>query len=656
MQPRLVQVLKLPVLSLSLVNSPSSANERALLAPGLNLAFPACPLCAHKAVPQLELRAVGTASTNHRQPPVSWSCRHCHAAIQNKDIRWTYRIIVSATTCAFEAREINISALGTATEGYFGCTAAQWVEETDKWLRVLEQRWTCGDGSALVEHMAERLAAVVGLAAGTSGLCAFIELRQTPFTGANRSRRTTQLSAARIRPVSGIGSAPLKILALWRFVVYEALSAARAGGSSQLFCVDSDTEQLLVMLETDARSLRIAEELGAPFSAAEFSAGTIDHDPAATAEGVTQTIDGDNVLAIWECVSTRLGESLATHKLGIPSPIEDVDGSLMTTEADEINHLLENSSQLFVFSPETTELIDKVDPLSMQLFEESLRDEHLHSMFLDSQQLLDVTESQLSQYSGSVGFDSSRALWSAPGVYQTPAESPTRTSAGSFMRSLEDTPFARSLGSGSEIASTSRPNIPRSLLSFSSDTPLAPDLQRGSSSEDKRLLVLADETPMASSSGSKRKLNLFVPETPLPTRGSIQQLLPDTPTHGRITNTTPGLRRSASADRTWAIPETPAVGSKHPLDNPAFNPCVSGAAPIRRLHEYRPLAMVDDYKADKAQPPRKRGRSGSLAISRPLAVRKASETSDPRINPLCLYTSNGNRGNHDTEDKSKSNN
>ncbi|KAJ2083787.1 hypothetical protein H4R24_000558 [Coemansia sp. RSA 988] len=563
--------------------------------------------------------------------------------------------MVSATTCAFEAREINISALGSAAEGYFGCTAAQWVEETDRWLRVLGQRWKGGDSAALVGYMAERLAAVIELAAGTAGLCAFVELRQTPFTAANRSRRTTQLSATRILPVSGTGKAPLKMLTLWRFAVYEALCAVQADGSSQLFRADTDTGQLLAMLGTDARSLFIAEELGAPCSTAEFSVMTIDHDSAAAAagRGTAQTIDSYDILANWDDVSTRQTKSMASHKLGKPKPIENINGSQMTIEADEINYLLENSSELFVFSPETTEIIDGDDPLSMQLFEESIRDEHLHSMFVDSQQLLDVTESQLSQYSDLVGFDSSRALWSAPGVYQTPVESPIRTPVGSFMRNLVDTPLSASLGSGPEIPSNLRLGIPRSLPPLSNDGSLAPDLQRGPSSEDKGLLVLADETPMASSSGSKRKLDFFVPETPLATRG-IGQFLPDTPTRDHIADITPLLRRSASADRTWSIPETPAVRSKRLLDNPTFNSSASGAVPIRRLHEYRPLAMVDDYKPDKAEPPGKRWRRGSLAASRPLLVRMPSEASDLRINPLCLYASGGssinNRGDHAAED------
>ncbi|KAJ2615426.1 hypothetical protein H4S08_001230 [Coemansia sp. RSA 1365] len=645
-------VLRLPVLSLSSAHSPSNADERALLVPGLNLAFPACPLCAHKAVPRLESRAANTESTDNTYPPNSWSCRHCHAVIQNKDIGWTYRIMISATTCAFEAREISISALGSAVEGYFGCTAAQWVEETDRCMRVLERSWTGSDSAALLEHMAERLAAVVGLAAGTAGLFAFVELRQTPFTTANRSRCATKLSAACIRPMSGTGREPLKILELWKFVVHEALSSTQADGSNQLSCKDTEAKKLLAMLETDARSLRIIEELGTPCSAVEFPPSIIDHD--LEAEEVTQAVDSEKVLAIWEDVSTILNESMATHKLGISSSIEDVDGTLLTVEVNEINHLLENSSQMFVFSPEATEIIDRDDPLSMHLFEESLRDEHLHSMFLDSQQLVDVTESQLSQYSNdSMGFESSRALWSAPGVYQTPAESPTHISACSFMRRMEHTPFAASLGSGSDILSTSRLNIPRSQPSFANNTPLAPGLQRGPSSEDKRLLVLAEETPMAHSSGFKRKLDLFVPETPLPTRGS-RQLLPDTPTHDSITNATPVLRRAASANGTWAVPETPAVGSKLLLDKSDFDSRMCGAAPIQRHHGYRPLAMVDDYKPEKAQPPRKRGRRGSLVMSRPLPLRMTAEASDLRINPLCLYkSSSGDDRNALCDSKSK---
>ncbi|PIA16389.1 hypothetical protein COEREDRAFT_92658 [Coemansia reversa NRRL 1564] len=427
------------------------------------------------------------------------------------------------------------------------------------------------------------------------------------------------------------------MLALWRFVVYEALSSIQADGSNQLTCIDTETKKLLAMLETDARSLCIIEELGTPCSAVEFPSSILDHESEAK---VAQAVDSEKVLAIWEYVSTILNGSMANHKLGIPSSIEDVNGTLLTIEVNEITHMLEDSSQMFVFSPEATEIIDRDDPLSMHLFEESLRDEHLHSMFLDSQQLVDVTESQLFRYSSdSVGFESSRVLWSAPGVYQTPAESPTHTPVGSFMRRMEHTPFETPLSSSSDILSTSRLNIPRSQPSLANNTPLAPGLQCGTSSEDKKLLVLADETPMAHSSSPKRKLDFFVPETPLPTRGS-RQLLPDTPTHDSITNATPVLRKTASADGTWAVPETPAVGSKLLLDNSNHDSPMCAAAPIQRHHGFRPLAMADDYKSNKAQPPRKRGRRGSLVMPRPLPLIMTSEASDLRINPLCVYKSN----------------
>lgn len=102
---------------LKLLQIPVFANATTA-AKGFNLVFPACPQCKHKTTE-------------------SWKCTYCHKQHQSEQsIVWTYRLplVMSTSRCTSK----YVSVLGTEAEHWFGCTAKQWVSETNGYG---EQDW-----------------------------------------------------------------------------------------------------------------------------------------------------------------------------------------------------------------------------------------------------------------------------------------------------------------------------------------------------------------------------------------------------------------------------------------------------------------------------------------------------------------------------------
>ncbi|KAJ1835143.1 hypothetical protein LPJ63_001388 [Coemansia sp. RSA 2711] len=565
MPSRLVQVLRLPVLPPPPGPSAATSTHSQTLPPaGLNLVFPACPSCAHKATLQ----------------QLGWTCTHCGLEICASDVCWTYRLRFSAATA--ENAEISASVLGAAAEPWFGCSAAEWVDEVDRGLRVLAQCRRQAVDAELVELMSERMFAMVALASGIAGQYVVLDLRWTGPQG--RGRRSAQYSVTHIQPAGGADdkSGSVHFLSLWKCVVREAIGLAVAD-NEELLSDDSEVRQLFESLEADIGLLRISDALEAPHDMTETLLDDAHADPHCE-----QPVDSRAVLLAWDSLADSLSALSQPRAIGA---VAEADTASMDFADSQIDEILNNSSQLFAFdSTFPTGLdIDDEASLSVHLLEQSFHDEQMHSLLLDSQQEL-VSESQLC-------FDGESMFGSF-------------NDSLSFLSEIvaEPLPFT-------PHASTPRANSRSSCWSLRSQRPpfvhtdQSPGLRYGSQSENRDLLVLAEETPVGRGAGTKRKLEFFVPETPLASRSAANRPLD-----------VPRWNRSASADTVQAVPETPAA-SKHVLRD-------RSSAVKLPLGRYQPLQM-----ASHSLEPQDARRS------RPLVKMPSETSSGPRINPLKLQRS-----------------
>ncbi|KAJ2785615.1 hypothetical protein H4R18_000431 [Coemansia javaensis] len=582
MRTRVVRVLRLGV------QLPAAAQA----APGLGLVFAACPLCSHKA----ERRAAphgGAAGGPQQQQQAVWVCRHCRSEVGGGDVEWTYRITASVAG-AGGAAEATASVLGAAAECWFGCPAAQWVRETGGALQALARRHPGASSATLLAHMADRLAALADMAAGIAGDYVLADLRWAP--AAARARRTPQCSISRIRPVDGAAGGPVGLIRLWRAAVYEALSAGHGGQPGD----DADLERLLQTLEADTRPLRLADGLAAPCSVAEFAP---EAGGSAQPDGEAPAVDDAAVLAAWADACGRRAEAAAPDVVVVHST-QGSDcaqssggggGGLGDIADSDIDALLSGISQPLALgcSAPLAGVLGGDDPLSAQQFEESVRDEHAHSLLLGSQLSPGLLLSQFSLrglLEPPGGPDASQPASLASPV-RVPALLP-HTPPSTLRRRLETSPApAASLGSC--------PSTPAWPPSAQASQPTPP--------EDGAPVVLAEETPTAQSHRPKRRLDLCVPETPLPVRGS---------TRLAAGAASPSLRRAASASGVGAVPETPAP---NPRRAKAARP---RAAP--RAHErFRPLAMAGSSQLSQTR----RARRGAGAALRPPLLRLCRSTS-----------------------------
>ncbi|KAJ1729476.1 hypothetical protein LPJ61_003500 [Coemansia biformis] len=534
---------------------------------------------------------------------------------------------MSSLVGACGASEITVSVLGAAAETWFGCAAPQWVGETSGALQALARCHPEASASALLEYMRDRLVALVGMVAAVAGDHAFVDLRRVPAAAARR--RAAQYSASHIRPVAGTAGArgngpqqagPAAVIRLWRFTVYDALSAAQACRPSE----GAELEQLLRTLEADIRSLRITNELAAPLSVAEFPPSTTDDRMAIDAN---QLADSDAALAAWTDVHGLWPEPVAPGFAACDAAGSG-DAGIATLDpliADsEVDALLGDDSQLFAFdnSVPLAELLGSDDPLSLQQFEESLRDEHTDSLFFDSQHSLGLLESQLSLHSGPPALGDMG--WSQAGLSlgdARPAGQLPYTPPSTLRRRLEATPIVASLASCLDT-----PGPPQSARA-SQPTPAttgsgAGGRRRRASADDRGPLVLADETPTMQGHGPKRKLEFFVPETPVPVRGARHL-----PSGSRLAYgaDTPTMRRSTSSGAAWAVPETPAAEAAQQHAPHAPGARASKAARNMTQERFRPLVMAGSSRLDPAPLERRDRRSRAMRPPR-IAVAAAMPT------------------------------
>ncbi|KAJ2161051.1 hypothetical protein GGF46_001798 [Coemansia sp. RSA 552] len=621
---RMGQVLRLPVLAPAIFQPPAAASASSAdgqLVPGLGLVFPACPSCAHRAFPQ-------------QQGP-DWQCRHCGVAIRDGDAVWTFRLAFMATIfgtgrCA-GASEGFATVLGPAAGALFGCPASQWVEDTDTALRVLSRLCYGSASHALQEDLAERLCAMMDMCAGISGQYVELDLRQASVIGRN-NKYHSQYTVSRIQTMADPGPG---IAHLWKFVVYDALTTVLDDSQEYEDQYVANAQQLLSLLEPDVCLLQIAEELSPACCIVEFADGDNDGgDPTTHGSGEAYVVEGEAILSEWSGIYGELEES-AQQDLGSISA-DDLETGAM--DDSEIDQLLNDSSQLFVFdspmgmsgpggsyNPHDDD--DDDGPLSAHLFEESLQDDYRHSLFLDSQQqpMLDASfpESQLYLLDSHPVLSSqdceSSPLFDGAGI-QTPMR--RRTSFGASLCSLGTISIAASCQTRLDTPTLS-------LSARAADDTSQPwhQLHRdGSFSEDRGLLVLAEDTPIAQGPGrSKRKLDFLVPETP--TYGGA-------PRRGRIG--TPSLSRHASAGHIMVIPETPAAIAGQPASASVLLPSHPTAASQKKHSQdhrrYQPLTM--SRTADTPEDPWPRPQEPNSRARRP--VKANSETRMMQMAPLDL--------------------
>ncbi|KAJ2544322.1 hypothetical protein GGF49_001303 [Coemansia sp. RSA 1853] len=452
--PQLVQVLKLPIHGPTSLHTVDSAKP---IPAGLNLVFAACPSCAHKAMARPK-----------------WICTHCGLEIRSCDIVWTYRLRVSAASGTNV--ETTLGILGSVADVWFGCGAAEWVDEVGRGLRALTR---C---ELDVEDVVERVFAVVGVAAGVVCQYVLVDLRQA-------SARAKQSSVARIRSVSETGvvrsDARISFLSLWKYVVYDVVT--HAVKQNEVLGGDSEVQQVLELFGAEARTLAVVEQLVAPHAMTEFA-----HSAARDCD-TAQSVDAGRVLLIWD--------SVCTYTSDVPIDAETLGDS-------QIDDILNNSSQLFLFDSSAPNVASEC-VLSMHLLEESLHDDQLHSLVFDSQV----------EYESQLVFVDSAVF----------GGSFTDSPSSAFLRGLEATP---------QVSQYSWPATPRPVASAQNAGTNTVGSLRHTSGPEPVCLVLADETPGVQASGSKRRIDFCVPETPTGVRTtypvalgkSSVQAVPETPT------------------------------------------------------------------------------------------------------------------------------
>ncbi|KAJ2556045.1 hypothetical protein IWW35_000206 [Coemansia sp. RSA 1878] len=455
--PQLVQVLKLPIHAST---NPHTADSAKPIPAGLNLVFAACPSCAHKATARPE-----------------WICTHCGLEIRSSDIVWTYRLRISAVNGS--NAETTLGILGSVADAWFGCGAAEWVDEVGRGLQALVR---C---ELDVDDVVDRVFAVVGVATGVVGHYAVLDLRKI-------SARAKQCSVARIRSLAETGAVcsdtRISFLSVWKYVVYDVVTHAVAQ-SDGVLGRDSEVQQVLELFGADARALAVINQLVAPHAMTEFaSTGTHGCE-------TTQSVDSGRVLLFWDSVCAR-----------VPDVPIDAD----TLGDSQIDDILNNSSQLFHFDCSAPDVASEC-MLSMHLLEESLRDDQLHSLVFNSQ----------AEYESQLVFVDSEAVFGGSFTY-----SPSST----FLRGLEATP---------QVSQYSWPATPRPVASTQGvGTYTVGSFCHTSGSENVCPIVLADETPGVRGEGSKRRIEFCVPETPTGVRTvypdvlgkSSIQAVPETPT------------------------------------------------------------------------------------------------------------------------------
>ncbi|KAJ1753479.1 hypothetical protein LPJ79_000338 [Coemansia sp. RSA 1821] len=308
-----------------------------------------------------------------------------------------------------------------------------------------------------------------------------------------------------------------------------------------------------------------------------------------------------DLLNSWDCIYETPNVSTETQYTNATADFND----------SQIDEILNNSSQLFIFDSHNFAKAEAHEAsLSMQFFEESLHDEHVHSLVVDSQQQLLVGD-ELDDLGDSYPLSRLSDLVAEPFDF---------TPSCALLQDFRITP--RSASQSSWLATPCMlSNTPPGKEALPIDNPYC----SASIPEGKNVLVLAEETPKVNSGGFKRKLEFSVPETPLAARASSLNSCEQLQLSMRR------LSRSASLDK--VVPETPTVKSKFPLYASQQDP--STDKPAKQHGErYRPLLMTGAAgRSTRSSKPRLSSKKPRVLLSRSLPDKTQPET---HINALKL--------------------
>ncbi|KAJ2402817.1 hypothetical protein GGI23_000435 [Coemansia sp. RSA 2559] len=568
-------------------NSGAAAEHKEQPLCGLGYAYAACPMCSKKVL-----------YTQVQQ----WECRACKSKVDS--VRWTYRLgVYLLPSMAVASSAVASSVLGSVADAWFGCSASQWVDMVERdvslVMHVANTLEPSGLGFCSAAKMASDVAALVD---GVSGICGSYALFDFKPPGLQAQRRSARplLNPTISRILSVEPTWHLSISELWKYVVFETLCAMR-----RRYCKSSEYcgNPCVVELESALRELRssdavldVACALSTPPSLTALSCTSISRE----ANHLDSVTDSKRILdflsppvpcCTWENVQVSL-----TPGLKHPANAE---------EPDEMDALLDQCSQLFQsFTATNRQIIEDDTAMSMQLFEESIQDDHLHSLFTDySQQLLMQSQGLFSI--------STTALF-GPDIEE---ESQYSTPPATFLRALEATP---------ETVARDIRNHAEGLW------------DRGSS----QIEVLAPETPVADAtvdSMKRRKLDTSMSPSEL-LRGFNDVMVPATEL----------VSRNRATDR--ATPSRiPKHRHHHRLTEKMFSISNTSGATRTRIPE--PLSLSLSTQRPPAVAPTGLGSRRSAVVLAPETpvVRSAM----PR--PLVLVKSNSNARNSFSDSNSNSN-
>ncbi|KAJ1791347.1 hypothetical protein LPJ59_005002, partial [Coemansia sp. RSA 2399] len=527
---------------------------------GLGYAYAACPMCSKKVL-----------YTQARQ----WACRACKSKVDS--VRWTYRLSVYLSpSMAGTSSAVASSVLGSVADAWFGCSASQWVDMVERDISLVVRVANVLEPSELglcaVAKMAGDVAALVD---GVSGICGSYALFDFKPPG-------PQVQRGGVRPllnptISRIMLAEptwfLPISELWRYVVFATLNAMH-----RRYCKSSSVAELESTLRELRSSDAIAEvacALSTPPSLTALSCTSssceADHlDPVTDSKGILDSLASSIPCRTW-------GNVQLTPGLQHPANAE---------EPDEMDALLEQCSQLFQsFTATSRQIIGDDATMSMQLFEESMQDDHLHSMFTDYSQ-------QLMQSQGLFSI-STTALFGPDNEEGSQYLTPPAT----FLRALEATPetVARDIRNHAEDL---RGQGSGQIEELAPETPVV----GGTVDSMKRRKL---ETSMSPSQLLRGFNDVMVPATELVSRNrATDRVMPSrTPKHRhhhRLTERTFSALNTSSVART-RIPEPlalnlstqrPPAVAPNGLESGRSAVILAPETPVVRSAMPRPLVLV----------------------------------------------------------------
>ncbi|KAJ2008490.1 hypothetical protein H4R26_000186 [Coemansia thaxteri] len=290
--------------------------------PGLSLVFPACTGCGRK------VTAVNS----------TWKCANCHGQwAGGAGMSWTYRVALGLARPGSRS-ELSASLLGAGGDAWFGCTAAQWVEETGRAAAHFRQHGE--DEEPWMERLAAQLRALISLC-GVVGQFFDMEIRQT--AGLRAGERGSGSAAVsyvitRLFPAADSARPLLTIVDMWRQIVSEA---ARAAGIPAMPQPTSDDTKSSLAGFFSAGSIAAALAPEAALVETPISVDSCEQPPVAV-------LDSERLLELWALNAAIWGdEDTADQQLTSNSPINTADLLLSWSQFEQS---VDDDSRLCHFS------------------------------------------------------------------------------------------------------------------------------------------------------------------------------------------------------------------------------------------------------------------------------------------------------------------